>query len=296
MKITRRDFLRYCVSSTVTMGLNLSDLIDLTDVLANPQGPKVLWLQGSGCTGCSMSFLNRISSSSPKTAGEVLINSVNLVYHPNLMALSGQSAVDEAWKAYNSGGYILAVEGGVPTAFGGNACWAWTDKGADITFADAVAGLADRAAKILSIGTCAAWGGMAAAPPNPTGVKGVRAATGKSTINIAGCPPHPDWIVWAVAQLLIGQNIPLDGNGRPTQFFSHKVHDLCPRKDREKAERLGLDGGCLKELGCRGPETKANCPTLKWNNGVNWCVEANAPCLGCTEPTFPGTTPFYKGL
>jgi len=296
MKITRRDFLRYCVSSTVTMGLNLSDLIDLTDVLANPQGPKVLWLQGSGCTGCSMSFLNRISSSSPKTAGEVLINSVNLVFHPNLMALSGQSAVDEAWKAYNSGGYILAVEGGVPTAFGGNTCWAWTDKGVDITFADAVAGLADRAAKILSIGTCAAWGGMAAAPPNPTGVKGVRAVTGKSTINIAGCPPHPDWIVWAVAQLLIGQNIPLDGNGRPTQFFSQKVHDLCPRKDREKAERLGLDGGCLKELGCRGPETKANCPTLKWNNGVNWCVEANAPCLGCTEPTFPGTNPFYKGL
>jgi len=27
---------------------------------------------------------------------------------------------------------------------------------------------------------------------------------------------------------------------------------------------------------------------------VNWCVEAGAPCYGCTEPTFPdGMSPFY---
>lgn len=53
MKITRRDFLRYCVSSAVTMSLNLYDLVDLEDVLANQQGPKVLWLQGSGGTSQS---------------------------------------------------------------------------------------------------------------------------------------------------------------------------------------------------------------------------------------------------
>lgn len=296
MKITRRDFLRYCVSSAVSLGLNVSEMIDLREVFANPQGPTVLWLQGSGCTGCSVSFLNRIATTDPKTAGDVLINSINLVYHPNLMALAGQSAVDKAKEAYNRGGYVLAVEGGIPTALSGSPCWAWTDNGVDITFQKAVTDFANKAAAILCIGTCAAWGGISATPPNPTGVKGVKAVTGKNTINIAGCPPHPDWIVWAVAQLLLGRTISLDGNGRPAQLFDKKVHDICPRKGREEAKRLGLEGYCLKEIGCRGPETKANCPTLKWNNGVNWCIGANAPCLGCTEPTFPGTKAFYKNI
>jgi hydrogenase small subunit len=294
MKITRRDFLRYCVSSAATLGLNVSDLIDLREVLANPQGPSVVWLQGSGCTGCSVSFLNRISSASPKSAGEVLINAINLIYHPNLMALAGEAAVNEITKAYNTTGYILAVEGGVPTAYNGNTCWSYSVRGRDWTFREAVLTLINRASKILCIGTCAAWGGVSATPPNPTGVVGVKALTGKSTINIAGCPPHPDWIVWAVAQLLAGQNITLDSNGRPSLLFNRTIHDQCPRRGREKAQQPGQDGYCLKELGCRGPETKGNCPVVRWNNGVSWCVEANAPCLGCTEPNFPGTNSLYK--
>ena len=64
--------------------------------------------------------------------------------------------------------------------------------------------LAPKAVKVLSIGTCASFGGMAAASPNPTQTKSVSAATGVSTINISGCPPHPDWIVWTIAQLLAG--------------------------------------------------------------------------------------------
>ena len=56
---------------------------------------------------------------------------------------------------------------------------------------------------------------------------------------------------------------------------------------------FGVDKHCLMELGCRGPMTMSNCPQQKWNNQVNWCVDANAPCIGCTEPGFPGTDPFY---
>ena len=153
--------------------------------------------------------------------------------------------------------------------------------------------LADKAAGILCIGTCAAWGGIPAAPPNPTGVMGVKALTGKDTINIPGCPTHPDWIVWAVVQLLLGNPIALDSYGRPTQFFSSTVHDLCPRNGANKAKNIGVDNTCLMDLGCRGPMTMANCPQQQWNNKVNWCVDANAPCIGCTEPGFPGTDPFY---
>ena len=138
MAITRRDFLKYCGVSAVALGLSSTDLLQMEELLANPGGPTVIWLQGSSCTGCSMSFLNRISTSAPATAANVLLDSINLVYHPNLMAVAGQSAVDIAKAAYTKGGYVLAVEGGVPTAFGGRACWAWTYNGVDVTFQQVV--------------------------------------------------------------------------------------------------------------------------------------------------------------
>jgi hydrogenase small subunit len=292
MNISRRDFLKYCGLSATALGLSAVDLGQLEKALASPSGPSVLWLQGAACTGCSVSLLNRISATSPKSAADLLINYINLVYHPNLMALAGDSAVAQAEQIYANGGYVLAIEGGVPTAFGGNTCWPWESNGRAVPFNEAVIRLAGKAAAILCIGTCAAWGGIPAVPPNPMGVKGVKAVTGKNTINIAGCPPHPDWIFWAVAQLLLGKTITLDSYGRPTYLFNRTVHDQCPRREREETEQFGRDGYCLKELGCRGPETRCNCPITRWNNQVSWCVEVNAPCIGCTEPGFPGSESF----
>jgi NiFe hydrogenase small subunit HydA len=292
MRISRREFLRYCGVSAAALGLSTVELGGLERALANLGAPTVIWLQGAACTGCSVSFLNRISNQEPLTAADVLIDSINLTYHPNLMAAAGESAVAAVEDAYNAGGYLLAVEGGVPTAFGGATCWAWSTGGADTTFVDAVTALAARASKILSIGTCACWGGVPAAPPNPTGVKGVGAATGMPTINIAGCPPHPDWITWVIVQLLLGKTVAVDSYGRPTQFFSRTVHDQCPRRETEETETFGVDRRCLKELGCQGPVTRANCPIQLWNGGTNWCIDANARCLRCTEPSFPGTQLF----
>ena len=294
MKISRRNFLRVCGASAAALGLSATDLIRLEKVLANSNAPTVLWLQGSGCTGCSISFLNRISVTAPKTAADVLIDSINLAYHPNIMAAAGDTAVAVVEQAYNAGGYLLAVEGGIPTAFNGNACQAWNYNGEDVTFQQAVTDLASRASGILCIGTCAAWGGIPAAPPNPTMIQGVKSATGRDTINIAGCPPHPDWIVWAVVQLLLGNTISVDSYGRPRKLYSTKVHDRCPRKEIDDAKTFGIDKRCLEELGCRGQETRANCPTNLWNNGTNWCCDANAVCIGCTEPGFPGAQSFYK--
>ena len=105
MKVTRRDFLKYLGVSAATLGLSGTDMARLRQVLANPAGPSVIWLQGAGCTGCSESFLNRISTSTtePKTAADVLINSINLMYHPTLMSLAGEDAVDQAEAALQQG-------------------------------------------------------------------------------------------------------------------------------------------------------------------------------------------------
>ncbi len=296
MEISRRDFLKLVGVSAAALGLTMAELGDLEKVLANPSAPTVLWLQGSGCTGCSVSFLNRISTTAPMTAGDVLLTSVNLAYHPNLMSASGQQAVSALQAVYNAGNYILIIEGGVPTAFAGKACIAWTFNGVEVTFQDAVKSLAARAAKVVCIGTCAAFGGMSAAPPNPTGVKSVSAVIGKPTVNIAGCPPHPDWITWAIVQLLLGNTIAVDSYGRPKTIYGRTVHEMCPRKEHEEGMAgPGHDGVCLKEVGCRGPNTRGNCPSVKFNNGASWCIDSNSPCEGCTEPTFPGTSAFGSG-
>lgn len=287
MKVTRREFLRICGITAATIGLSSADLLNLEEVLANPTAPAVIWLVGSSCSGCSVSLLNRIASTAPETVDKVLTDSINLIYHPTVMALAGESAVDELMKVRNAGNFVLVVEGAVPTAFGGAPCWAWTYHGQDVTLLEAVTDLAPRAAAILSIGTCACYGGMAAAPPNPTRAKGVGEVCGKPVINIPGCPPHPDWIVGTIAHFILGHSIPLDSYGRPTQFFGMNLHDTCTRKDNNQSLNFGVDHECLLKLGCRGPVTFANCQTQLWNNGQNWCVDANAPCLGCVNPDFP---------
>jgi hydrogenase small subunit len=215
MKITRRDFLRFCSTSSAALAFGPLDLFRLEQALANPDGPSVVWLQGAACTGCSVSFLNRISPTAPTTAADVLINTIDLAYHPNIMAAAGDTAVAVVQDVYESGHYVRAVEGGVPTAFGGNTCGAWTEDGRDVTFQEAVTRMASRAAAVLCVGTCASFGGIPAAGPNPTGVKSVSAAVGKQTVNISGCPTHPDWIVWTIASLLTGTLGALDTHGRP---------------------------------------------------------------------------------
>lgn len=290
MQVTRRDFLKYCGASAAALGLSQQTLTALAAALNNPAAPSVLWLQGAGCTGCSVSFLNYFSNTAgaPSDAADLLLNYINLAYHPNLMAAAGETAITVAEQTYTAGSYILVVEGGVPTAFGGAPCWAWTDAGVDVTFLEAVQTLAARALVIICVGACASFGGIPASGANQAGIRSVQAATGKNTINIAGCPPHPDWIVWVVARLLAGQSIPLDSYGRPTGLFneSFKIHDRCPKKGTGEDTQFG-QGHCVKKLGCRGPETWADCHLRKWNNGQNWCIGAGAPCIGCAHPNFP---------
>ncbi len=295
-QLSRRGFLKFLSVSTASLGLDAFDLTNLSRAMAAPGAPTVLWLQGSGCTGCTMSFLDYVSPTAPTSAADVLINYINLAYHPNLTAVAGESAAAIIEQAYQAGNYILAVEGGVPTQFNGGACFAWTRNGVEVTLQEAVASLGAKAAAILSIGTCSSFGGIPAAPPNPTGVVSVQTLTGRPTINVAGCPPHPNWIVWTIVQLLQGKTIALDSARRPSSIYGRTVHSQCPLRETPEANTFAVPGRCLEELGCRGPGTGANCPSIKWNNGVNWCVNAGAPCHGCTNPDFPGTLPLYTSI
>ena len=90
----------------------------------------------------------------------------------------------------------------------------------------------------------------------------------------------------------------VDELGRLKLFYGQLIHENCPRRAHFDAGRFAKTPSepyCLYLVGCRGPQTHADCPTRKWNGGVNWCVENNHPCIGCCEPEFPdGTSPFFE--
>ena len=293
MIISRREFLSYCAGSAVTLGLG-SVLAPLQRELAAARGVPVIWLKGSCCSGCTVSLANHIGKSSPADLNDLLIHTIDLAYHPVLMGAAGEAAINQLFDAA-SGKFILAVEGGIPTLYGGKTCTVYTHNGVDVSALDAIRELAPKAAHVLSIGTCASFGGLAAAQPNPTQVVSAAEASGVLTINIPGCPPHPDWIVWTLAQLLAGNLPPLDDKHRPIEFYGKTVHSQCSRKKQNWATTLSATGLCNMNLGCKGPQSFADCPTRKWNNGVNWCVGtisntgngADSLCVGCTEKGFP---------
>ena len=316
MSIARRDFFKYCWLVAGSLSLTSSKLGLLREALANPAAPAVIWLHGSSCTGCSVSLLNRISDAAPLTIKETLTDAINLVYHATLMTPAGDVAVSELKKVYNSGNYVLVLEGGVPTAFGGGPCIVYSLHGQETTYQQAVQEMAAKALAIVCVGTCASFGGIPAAGSNPTGVVSVHALTGRTTINISGCPANPDWIIWAIVQLLTNTPVDLDADGRPTALYAKNmagtvtpslIHDKCARNVLVNPSAPALatsfadcNGACLRNLGCRGPVTNARCNGA-WNIKAvdpaipatdrfqsNWCIGVNAPCHGCVEKDFPG--------
>jgi hydrogenase small subunit len=318
MSITRRSFFRYCGLSATALGLDASRLRLLEEAFAHPAAPSVIWLIGSACTGCSVSFLNRISdrAGEPADVAGVLTEAINLVFHPTIMGAAGETAVAALKRAYHKGNYILVLEGAVPTAFQGHPCVVWSYGGVETTFQQAVQELVPRALQTVCVGTCASFGGIPASGSNPTRCMGVRQFTGRPTLNISGCPANPDWVVWAIVQLLLGQNPALDEDGRPTALYTTTfaggsetpiIHDKCPRNPNTtgtlEASSFGENGRCLINLGCRGPYTKSRCNaawcgigghTLGQPHPGHWCIGVNAPCHGCVEKTFPGPQPFYQ--
>jgi hydrogenase small subunit len=272
----------------------------------------VVYLQTAACSGCAVTLLN---SASP-TIKNVLIDQIapgvhiNLRFHPVVMAAAGEMAVQamEDTARKKKGEYVLVVDGAVPTATDAVYGAVGERQGQPVTMMQRVTELAQDALAVIAMGTCAAFGGIPAAAPNPTKaqpVKKVFEAKGikKPLVNIPGCPPHPDWFVGTVASIIM-KGLPtaddLDDLLRPKAFYGKLIHENCPRRayfDEGKFAKKFGDEGCLYELGCKGPITYADCPLRKWNSGTNWVIGAGAPCNGCTQPEFPDqTAPFYEKL
>lgn len=298
-KISRREFMKFCGAMATFMGMGPSFAPEIAHALTTKKRPSVVYLHGAECTGCTEGLLR----AQKPFFDEVIMNIISLDYCETVMAAAGKAAHNALEKALsNPEGYVCVIEGGIPTYHGGQ----YGKVGGETIF-QLCASVASRAKATIAMGSCACFGGVQAAAPNPSGAKGVNhalQAVGVNAINISGCPPNPGNFVGTVVHLLTKGMPDLDTWNRPTMFYGDTVHDHCPRQKHFNQGEFALSfdspearkGYCLYQLGCKGPYTYNNCPTAMFNQ-VNWPVKAGAPCIGCSEPNFwDSYSPFYQPI
>lgn len=285
-ELSRRSFLSLSARLATAMGLGAHAAPALAEAVAKIASgtAPLLWLQGQSCSGCSVSLLN----SDPITPARLITQYISLAFHQTLSTATGEVAVTAVNSLIAKGGYLLAIEGAIPAGMP-SAC-----EFAGEPFARQVARAARSAQAVVAVGTCAAYGGIPAAPGNVTGAVSVpdflqREGVTTPLIALPGCPAHPDWIVGTLAHVLRFGLPKLDEDHRPVAFFSQLVHDQCPRFSDYEREHFATafgEAGCLFKLGCAGPLTKADCSLRQWNSRTNFCIKAGAPCVGCAARQF----------
>src|SRR5271165_6415673 len=290
--VSRRSFLQLCSMLMVTapVGLALTgknSILQVAEAIGKTKRPSVIWLHFQDCTGCTETLLR---TSTPDVAS-LILDVISLDYHETLMAASGAQA-EAALKsaiAENEGKFVLVVEGSIPMK----------DEGVymELSSKPAVKVLREVAAKsaaVIAIGSCASWGGVPSADPNPTGAVGVSSIiTDKPVVNLPGCPPNPLNLMGVVLEYVTMGKLPeLDEVGRPKFAYERVIHDNCPRRAHFDSGRFVTafgdeghrKGWCLYKMGCKGPITHAACSTRHFNEIADcWPIGAGIPCLGCTE-------------
>jgi len=296
--ITRRTFLKFCTTVASAMALPPSAAYAMAETLVKTKRQSVIWLSFQECTGCTES----LTRSHKPTVESLIFDFISLDYHHTLQAAAGHAAEEAREQAMkdNWGKYILIVDGAIPVKDDGVYSTI-----AGITNLSMLEDVAKGAAAIVSVGTCAAYGGLPKADPNPTGAVSVGdIIKDKPIINIPGCPPIPVVITGVLAHVLTFGIPELDDKGRPVAFYGESIHDRCYRRpfyDKGKFAKSFDDEGarkgwCLYEVGCKGPVTYNACATTKWNNGTSFPIQSGHGCIGCSEPDFWDKGGFYKAL
>ena len=240
--------------------------------------PKIIWLANISCNGNAHSFLNY-----PHI--ETLLESFEFLYHPIIdtdytlqEVVNGDLPCD-----------ILMLEGAISPTY----------KKADELVANIINKYAKKAKKIVTIGTCATYGGIFGEyAEDITGLHFNKeqalsdfAVFKKKTISVSGCPIHPNTLAGTLYNIKKSLSLPLDEYLRPKEYFTTMIHNGCTRNEYFEYKidnyEFGSKQGCLfYDHGCQAPYTHGSCNKVLWNE-VNSKTRSGAPCMGCTEPTFP---------
>ena len=257
---------------------------------ASEEKAWVLWLEGGGCDGCTMSVLGATSPRLEELlAGGLTRTQIELV-HPALALDAGQGFVDilERARLGQLGPYVLVLEGAIfdeSLAGEGSFSSLGGRDGVPVPIAQWVSDLAPRAAAVMAIGTCATWGGVPAAHGNVTGAKGAgdflpadfRSQAGLPVVNVPGCAPSGDAFVEALSYVILHLDglVPLDLDelGRPRWLYAQSTP-------------VGrADGGGQSDVLAECPV-----PARGWINHLGGCCSVGGTCNGCTRADFPDFT------
>ena len=84
--VTRRDFLRFCASTTALMGLPAAMAPRIAAALDQARRPSVIWLPFQECTGCTES----ITRAHGATIESLIFEAISLDYQHTLQAAAGR--------------------------------------------------------------------------------------------------------------------------------------------------------------------------------------------------------------
>ncbi|AFJ46929.1 hydrogenase 2 small subunit [Shimwellia blattae] len=295
--VSRRTFMKLCAALSATMGLSAHAGSKMASAMSSPERPPVIWIGAQECTGCTESLLR----STHPTLEHLVLDTISLEYHEVLSAAFGHQVEEQKHRAIEKyqGKFVLVVDGSIPLKDGGIYCMV-----AGKPIVEHIREAASKAAAVIAIGSCSAWGGVPASGPNPTGAVSLQEVIPDiPVINIPGCPPNPHNFLATVAHIITFNRPPkLDAKNRPLFAYERLIHENCERRPHFDAGRFAREygdeghrqGWCLYHLGCKGPETYGNCSTLEFCDigGGIWPVGIGHPCYGCNEQGIG----FHKGI
>jgi hydrogenase small subunit len=298
--VSRRDFMKFCGTMAAALALPSGFGATIAEALEKAKKPYAVWLEFQDCAGDSEAILR----STKPTIAELVLDIISLEYHETIMSGSGKSAEKALQDVVKNqkGKYIAIVEGAIPLKDGGIYCTIGGRSALEI--AKEVCG---NAAFTINVGSCSSWGGIASASPNPTGAVGTaEAVPGIQYVNIPGCAHNPENTTATIVHYLTFGSLPaLDSHHRPLFAYGKRIHDNCERRAhfdagqfvRQWGDEGHRKGWCLYEMGCKGPEAYYNCPTVKYNSGTSWPVQAGHGCMACAaDHNWDAFGPIYKRL
>jgi hydrogenase small subunit len=296
--ITRRSFIKFCSLTAASLGLGSGGPAKIAHALETKPRVPVVWLHGLECTCCTESFIR----SSHPLATDIVLSMLSLDYDDTIMAAAGhqaEAALEDTITKYK-GKYILAVEGNPPLGDDGVFCIP-----GGRPFVEKLRRVAKDASAVIAWGSCASWGCVQAAKPNPTKATPIHQVIDNPVVKVPGCPPIAEVMTGVVAYILTFGRLPeLDRQGRPKMFYSQRIHDKCYRRPHFDAgqfveafdDRGAREGYCLYKVGCKGPTTYNACSTVRWNDGVSFPIGSGHGCIGCSEDGFWDKGSFYDRL
>ena len=130
----------------------------------------------------------------------------------------------------------------------------------------------------------------------PTGAVGVgQVMSDARLINLPGCPLNVENLTATIVHYLTFKELPAtDSRQRPLFAYGGLLHNQCERRAHfefgEFVTAWGDEGSqkgwCLYKMGCKGPETFANCPTARYADGT---AGRSRPVTGASAARWPGS-------